>query len=131
MLIRYKLLKIEEKKIKWRGARQSSSYHHSSPAAREILNRNSQDIADTIGILTKQLNSSLKKVIQYSDALNTHKQKLTKGLNSHNIMSYTSELRDWVVNVDLQRRLGDTKTFIRQREEENAAIKQRRGKESK
>jgi hypothetical protein len=130
VIIRYKLLKAEDKKMKWRGARQSSCYYHSAPAAREILERNYQEFIETMGILTKQFNSSLKKVIQYSDALNIHKEKLTKGLNSQNIMSYTSDLRDWIVNVDLQRRLANTKAFIKQKEEANATIKQHKKEES-
>lgn len=131
VIIRYKLLKAEDKRMRWRGARQSSCYHHSAPAAREILDRTYQDFIETIATLTKQLNTSLKKVVQYSDTLNTHKEKVTKGLNVQNIMTYTTDLRNWVVNVDLQRRLGSTKAFIKRREEEKAMEKQRRKEESK
>ncbi|KAF7784159.1 hypothetical protein Agabi119p4_324 [Agaricus bisporus var. burnettii] len=129
VIIRYKLLKAEDKRMRWRGARQSSCYHHSAPAAREILDKTYQDFIETIAVLTKQLNTSLKKVVQYSDALNTHKEKVTKGLNVQNIMTYTTNLRDWVVNVDLQRRLGSTKAFIKRREEEKAMANQRRKEE--
>lgn len=131
VLIRYRLLKAEDKKTKWRGARQSSCYHHSTPAAQKILESTNHQFSEALGKLNKQLNSSLKRVIQYSDALNTHKDFVAKGLDSQKILSYTDELRDWVASVELPRRMLATKVLIQQEKDEEETFRRRRREEGK
>jgi phage host-nuclease inhibitor protein Gam len=124
VITRYELLRAEERKDAWRKTRQSGCYQHSTPAAQKILDRTNQKYTEEITRLNKTLNSSLKRVVQYSDGLNAHRDLLQKGVDKKTIRMYTDELRDWVVDLDLSKRVSIAAAMIDQEKTEREAIKQ-------
>ncbi|KAF9454209.1 hypothetical protein P691DRAFT_770908 [Macrolepiota fuliginosa MF-IS2] len=124
--IRYRLLKAEDKKVKWREARASQCYQHSTPAAQKKLESTNQLYSEELGKLTKQLNSSLKMAVQYSDALNVHRDLIAKGLDTKKIILYTDELRDWVADLELPKRIFTARALVQQEKEQRDAFKRQK-----
>ncbi len=131
VMIRYRLLKTEEKKIKWRDARASACYHHCTPAAQKRLEVINLQYSGDIAKLNKQLNSAVKKVIQCSDALNSQRDLTTKGLDQMKILRYTEELRDWVADLELPRRIYAVKATMQKEKEERESFTRRNREEGK
>lgn len=123
VIIRYGLLKAEERKEKWRNARGSACYQHSTPAAQKVLESTNQKLNEEISSLTKHLKAFLKEIIRCSDALNKHKGVLERGVDQKKILGYTNELRDWLGEVDLEKRLTFVKETIDHKRKEREALR--------
>lgn len=131
VIIRYRLLKSEEKKTKWRNARASACYHHCTPAAQKKLEVTNHQYSEDIVKLNKQLTSSLKKVTQCSDAFKAQGDLLTKGFDQKKVLRYTDELREWIADLELPRRIFAAKASIQKEKEEREAFKKRNQEEGK
>ena len=131
VLIRYDLINAEEQKDKWRRARQSSCYQHSTPAAQNILESTNHKYSEELAKLHKQLSLSLKLVVTYASDLNVHRESLGRGLDLRRIMIYTDSLRDWIVDLELPKRLFSVKSGIDSEKRRREAIKRQRSGEGK
>ncbi|KAJ3567339.1 hypothetical protein NP233_g6434 [Leucocoprinus birnbaumii] len=129
VLIRYDLLKAEERKDKWRRARGSFCYQHSTPAAQKILDSTNTKFSEELNRLNKKLSAALKKIVRYSDALIAHRDLLEKGLDTKKILMYTDELRDWVSDLDLRKRVFAASTIIEGERRGRETIKRQRREE--
>ncbi|KAF5352497.1 hypothetical protein D9756_005886 [Leucocoprinus leucothites] len=123
VLIRHDLLKAEERKDRWRRARQSSCYHHSTPAAQKILESTNHKHSEELSKLNKRLSLLLKKIVWCSDLLNAHWDLVEKGLNMKKVMLYTAELRDWIADLELSRRVFTATSMIDGEKKAQEAVK--------
>jgi len=81
--------------------------------------------------LHKQLTLSLKLVVGYASDLNVHRESLARGLDLKKIMIYTDSLRDWVVDLELPKRLFSVKSEIDSEKRKRGAIKRQKREEGK
>jgi len=131
VLIRYDMVNVEERKDKWRRARQSSCYQHSTPAAQNILESTNHEYSEELTKLHKQLSLSLKLVVDHASDLNVHRESLLRGLDLRKIMMYTDSLRNWAVDLELPKRLFSVKDEIEEDKRTREAIKRQKREEGK
>lgn len=85
--------------------------------------------SEELAKLHKQLSLSLKLVVSYASGLNVHRESLGRGLDLRKIMMYTNSLRDWIVDLELPKRLSSVKSEIDSEKRRREVIKRQKSGE--